>query len=39
VTDIVVIRSRTEATHVGEFVGITPAGRGISWQPVTIVWV
>lgn len=35
----VVVRSRTTATHVGEFMGIAPTGRRIAWDAVSIVWV
>jgi hypothetical protein len=38
-TDTVVIRSRTEATHVGEFLGVAPTGRRISWDSLAMVWV
>jgi predicted ester cyclase len=33
----VVIRSRTEATHVGEFLGVAATGRRISWDAIAIV--
>ena len=39
VADTVVIRSRTEATHVGEFHGIAPSGRRIGWGSVRLVWI
>jgi len=39
VADTVIIRSRTEATHVGEFLGIAPAGRRIRWGSVRLVWI
>jgi predicted ester cyclase len=37
--EAVVIRSRTEATHVGEFLGVAATGRRISWDSIAIVWV
>ncbi len=37
--DAVVIRIRTEATHVGEFLGIPATGLRIAWDSVTIVKV
>lgn len=39
VADTVVIRARTEATHVEEFLGIAPTGRRIWWDSVTLAWV
>jgi len=39
VADTVVIRSRTEATHVGEFHGIAPTGRRIGWGSVRLAWI
>ena len=39
VAGTVVIRSRTEATHAGEFPGIAPAGRRIGWGSVRLVWI
>jgi predicted ester cyclase len=38
-TDAVVIRSRVEATHIGEFLGVAPTGRRIAWDTLTLVWV
>jgi predicted ester cyclase len=37
--DAVVIRSRIEATHIGEFLGIPATGLRIAWDSVTIVKV
>jgi predicted ester cyclase len=37
--DAVVIRSRTRATHSGEFLGIPATGRRIEWDSVAIVRV
>lgn len=31
------IRSRAEATHVADFLGIPATGRRVSWETVTIV--
>ena len=39
VADTVAIRSRTEVTHVGEFLGIAPTGRQIRWGSVRLVWI
>jgi len=39
VADTVVIRSRTEVTPVGEFLGIAPTGRQIRWGSVRLVWI
>jgi predicted ester cyclase len=33
----VVIRSRNEATHVGEFLGIAPTGRRVAWDAIAII--
>jgi len=35
----VVTRLHTEATHTGEFLGISPSGRRISWDAINIVQV
>ena len=37
--DTVVIRSRTEATHTGEFLGVAPTGRRIAWDYVVMAHV
>lgn len=37
--DAVTIRSRIEATHIGEFLGIQATGRRITWDIVTIVHI
>ena len=34
-----VIRSRTKATQVGEFLGLAPTGRRIVWDSIAMVWV
>jgi ketosteroid isomerase-like protein len=39
VDDTVVVRSRTEATQVGEFLGVAPTGKRIVWNSVALVWV
>jgi hypothetical protein len=38
-TSTVVIRSRTQATHVGEFLGVAATGRRIAWDSITMVWI
>ena len=38
-TDTVVNRSRIEATHVGEFLGIAATGRRVAWDSLALVWV
>jgi predicted ester cyclase len=35
----VVIRTRIEATHTGEFLGIAPTGRRIAWDNIAIAHV
>ena len=37
--DAVVVRTRAEATHVADFLGIPATGRRVSWESVTIVKV
>jgi len=37
-TDTVVNRSRIEATHVGEFLGIAATGRRVAWDSLALVW-
>src|SRR5690242_11346816 len=37
--DAIVVRSRAEATHVADFLGIPATGRRVSWETVTIVKV
>jgi hypothetical protein len=38
-TSTVVIRARTEATHIGEFLGISATGRRIAWDSIAMVWI
>ena len=38
-TDTVVVRSRVDATHVGEFLGIPATGRPVAWDHLAMVWV
>jgi hypothetical protein len=38
-SDAVVIRSRVEATHVGEFLGVAATGRRVAWDTLAVVWV
>jgi predicted ester cyclase len=35
----VVVRSRTTATHTGEFLGCPPTGRRVSWDAISMVRV
>ena len=35
----VLIRSRIEATHVGEFLGVAATGRRVAWDNLALVWV
>jgi len=37
--DTVVIRSRMQATHAGEFLGVAPTGRRITWNTLELAWV
>jgi len=37
--DTVVIRSRMQATHAGEFLGVAPTGRRITWNTLALAWV
>lgn len=37
--DAVVVRLHVEGTHVGDFLGVPPTNRRVSWEAVTIVKV
>ena len=37
--EAVVVRLHVEGTHVGDFLGVPPTGRRVSWEAVAIVKV
>ena len=37
--ETVVIRSHVSATHTGEFLGVSPTGRRVEWDAITMVQV
>jgi len=37
--DVVVVRSRIEATHTGAFLGVAPTGRRVAWDYLVIAHV
>jgi predicted ester cyclase len=39
VSETVVVRGLTEATHTGEFLAIAPTGRRVTWDSIALVWV